>query len=398
MRVAVVHNQPSGGARRALAGFCARLRRAHELDVFTLSSADDEWIPDALLGRPVARLSYACRRPIRRGLWLNDIRRTRDAEDLDAVYRTMAVAVDKGGYHVVLVDVCQHSLVPSVLRHLRTPSAYYAHNGPAALEDDAWAPSHTRYEVFRDRWHAPLVRRLEQRKAADQRAAIGAAGVVLANSVHTAERVRAAWGRDAVVCPPGVDVPRVYTPPDRIGVLSVGELEPRKGFDFLVDALGLVPADFRPPLRICANRQNALTRSRLEEQARRRGVELTIEVDPPQDRLWQAYEEAALFVYGARREALGLAPLEAMARGRPVVAVAEGGVVETVVHGGTGLLTARNPAEFAEAVTMVVRDGAFRRSLAVHARQHVERSWSWRVRAGALEAALEAVAASRGAP
>jgi glycosyltransferase involved in cell wall biosynthesis len=215
---------------------------------------------------------------------------------------------------------------------------------------------------------------------------------VIANSHHTAERVRAAWSRQAVVCPPGVDVPAEDQWADGSGVLSVGELEPRKGFDFLVEALSLLPSDVRPPLRICANRANPLTRRRLEDQARELGVRLRIDVDPPQEELWRSYSEAAVFAYGARNEALGLAPLEAMARARPVVAVAEGGVTETVQHGCTGLLTRRDPASFASALESLLTDTDRRRVLGRQARAHVQRSWSQEARGPALEDALGSLA------
>ena len=39
MRIAVLHNQPSGGARRALHGFCRNLSKRHSVHVFRLSSA-----------------------------------------------------------------------------------------------------------------------------------------------------------------------------------------------------------------------------------------------------------------------------------------------------------------------------------------------------------------------
>jgi glycosyltransferase involved in cell wall biosynthesis len=54
-------------------------------------------------------------------------------------------------------------------------------------------------------------------------------------------------------------------------------------------------------------------------------------------------------------EDFGIVPLEAQACGRPVVALARGGAVETVVPGETGLLVAdSSPAAFADAIRTVV--------------------------------------------
>ncbi len=43
-------------------------------------------------------------------------------------------------------------------------------------------------------------------------------------------------------------------------------------------------------------------------------------------------------IFPASYEDFGLVPVEAMAAGKPVIALAEGGVLETVVEGKTGVL------------------------------------------------------------
>jgi hypothetical protein len=176
VRLAVFHNQGSGGARRALAGFCQHLQKAHSVDVYALSTADDVWVPDSLLGNPTERIAYRVRTAIRFGLWMNDLRRTQDADNLDTANRRAAAAIDAGGYDAVLVDACRFSLVPTVLLHLRTPAAYYVHNGPAWLEEGAWAPSKSRYERARDCWHGPIAGRLDRRMLESQASAVAAAG------------------------------------------------------------------------------------------------------------------------------------------------------------------------------------------------------------------------------
>jgi glycosyltransferase involved in cell wall biosynthesis len=69
----------------------------------------------------------------------------------------------------------------------------------------------------------------------------------------------------------------------------------------------------------------------------------------------QLYRESqALLLPGA--EDFGIAPVEALACGRPVVALARGGVTETVRHGTTGVLVESQTAEaFADGIAHALR-------------------------------------------
>lgn len=99
-------------------------------------------------------------------------------------------------------------------------------------------------------------------------------------------------------------------------------------------------------------------------------------------------------MFAAHDEALGLAPLEAMARECPVVAVGESGVRETVVDGVTGFLTPRDPSVFAARLEQLVSDDGQAQRMGAAGRREVERRWAWGVRATALKRELVAVAAS----
>ena len=59
------------------------------------------------------------------------------------------------------------------------------------------------------------------------------------------------------------------------------------------------------------------------------------------------------FLTTAIDEDYGLTPLEAMASGKPVVAVREGGYLETVVEGQTGFLVGPEPSEIAAAIRQI---------------------------------------------
>jgi glycosyltransferase involved in cell wall biosynthesis len=177
--------------------------------------------------------------------------------------------------------------------------------------------------------------------------------------------------------------------------LSVGEIEPRKGFAFLLAALGRIHRDERPVLRVVANDANPVERAALEERARTDGTVLDIRIDPPRHELEHFYAEASVFVYAAYQEALGLAPLEAMAHGTPVVAVGEGGVSETVIDGVTGVLVPRDPGAFACALQALLDDDMTRVRMGLSGHGHVAAHWSQEACAAVLEDVLAGAASMR---
>jgi glycosyltransferase involved in cell wall biosynthesis len=212
--------------------------------------------------------------------------------------------------------------------------------------------------------------------------------LVATNSRHTAERLKRAYDVESVVCPPGVEVAAPGGGRRSPFVLSVGEIEPRKGFDFLIDALGCLGLSTRPPLRILANRSNPTELSRLRKRAQGAGVDLEVRIAPRSDVLEWHYANARLFVYAAHSEPLGLAPLEAMAHGTPVVAVAEGGVCDTVRSGVTGYLVERDPHAFAECVKRLWDDPTTLEVMRGAARAEVIERWDVTLRSERLEALL----------
>lgn len=75
-------------------------------------------------------------------------------------------------------------------------------------------------------------------------------------------------------------------------------------------------------------------------------------------------------------ESFSMVTLEAMARGKPVVAARVGGIPELVVHGETGLLVDRAPDAFAEAILALLHDPLDRARMGRAGRARVEASFT----------------------
>jgi glycosyltransferase involved in cell wall biosynthesis len=137
---------------------------------------------------------------------------------------------------------------------------------------------------------------------------------------------------------------------DEPRLLAVGRLIPIKGFDVLLEAFALARAEL-PELGLELAGDGPL-RGELEAAAPR-GVTLLGRVSPVQD----ALERAAAVVVPSRGEGFGMVALEAMERGRPVIASAVGGLGELVVDGVTGaLVPPDDPVRLARAIVDVAGD------------------------------------------
>ena len=172
---------------------------------------------------------------------------------------------------------------------------------------------------------APSLRRWDRRAAAS-------ADVVLVNSAVTQARVEEHWGREAEVLrpPPGISVQGPRRPVDGLDpgyLLTVARLLPYKRVDVVLEAMASLPGS---RLVVVGTGPD---RDRLEALAPP-GVTFLGAVDDAQLR-W-LYAEAEALVTAAHDD-FGLTPLEAMQFGTPVVAVREGGFLETVVEGESGL-------------------------------------------------------------
>jgi glycosyltransferase involved in cell wall biosynthesis len=103
-----------------------------------------------------------------------------------------------------------------------------------------------------------------------------------------------------------------------------------------------------------------------------------------------------LFVWPAVEEAYGMAILEAMAAGLPVVAGDEGGVSALVADGATGRLApARDPAAFAACVAALLDDPAALRRMGAAGRAKAEAAHSLQAASRRLDAILHEIAGTR---
>ena len=180
----------------------------------------------------------------------------------------------------------------------------------------------------------PLIRwQLHQLRQWDQ---LSAARVdcLLANSRFTARRISKYWGRESIVVHPPVDVDRFKYSEERSDYyLCLCRLVPNKKVDLVIrafNALGL-------PLLVVGDGPE---RCYLERIA---GPTVNLLGYQEKHIVEKLMQECRAYVY-AGVEDFGIAPVEAMAAGAPIIALGQGGLLDTVkcatkgIESATGVL------------------------------------------------------------
>jgi glycosyltransferase involved in cell wall biosynthesis len=182
----------------------------------------------------------------------------------------------------------------------------------------------------------------------------------VAISHYVAGRIRRYYNREATVVYPPVDTDFFHPDAAVPGrhALIVSALVPYKRVDLAIAACRLAQV----PLTIVGDGPD---RRALERQAAGAGSPVEFVGRRNDDEVRALYRRAAVVLLPGEED-FGIVPLEAQACGRPVVAYARGGALETVVAGETGVLVDEpEPAAFADAISRALETrfdaGAIRR-------------------------------------
>jgi glycosyltransferase involved in cell wall biosynthesis len=215
------------------------------------------------------------------------------------------------------------------------------------------------------------------------RDAIASADAVLVASRYVGERAAScgiAPERIVELAPPLPDDAFAATPiepesPDSI--CFAGRMVPQKGLLALVDAVAALPPARRPLVRAFGDGPE---RAAAQQLAARRSVALEAPGAVAPAAVRAGLDRSALLVVPSLwAEPFGMIGIEALARGRPVVAYAVGGIEAWLRDGANGRAVALDgigngrPGALAGAIAELLGDGALRARLGAGARADAER-------------------------
>ncbi|MCL2825502.1 MAG: glycogen synthase, partial [Polyangiaceae bacterium] len=160
-------------------------------------------------------------------------------------------------------------------------------------------------------------------------------------------------------------------------ILFVGRTSRQKGMTYLIEAMEMVDPGVR---LVCCT--SAPDTKEIEDEiaamiAKQPRV-LWINSLLREEQYVELYSNATVFACPSVYEPFGIINLEAMACCTPVVASRVGGILETVVDGGTGFLVEpANARALADGINALLRNPELAREMGANGRRRVETHFSW---------------------
>jgi glycosyltransferase involved in cell wall biosynthesis len=138
-------------------------------------------------------------------------------------------------------------------------------------------------------------------------------------------------------------------------IVYAGRLSPEKGLDTLVEAATQVLSRIPDSTFFCVG--EGPEREFLKREVRRRHIESRVVFPGYRRDIDAFYQDMDIFVLPSRTEGMPLSLLEALARAKPVIATAVGGVPEVIDDGRTGvLIPPGNPDRLARSLLDLLAD------------------------------------------
>jgi glycosyltransferase involved in cell wall biosynthesis len=152
-------------------------------------------------------------------------------------------------------------------------------------------------------------------------------------------------------------------------IVGMGSVQHTKGIDRAIKAVAAIQTNKRPKLTWIANTSSKNYQDKMQKLASSLQVNLDFQIRIPDDKLRDLLSSAAVMIYTSRLEPFGLAPLE-------VIAIAEGGVRESIISGENGILISNEtPQEMAEAILSFTENLDYATEFGIKACKHVRDIW-----------------------
>lgn len=220
----------------------------------------------------------------------------------------------------------------SINQHLKGKNILYCHTPPRFIYDQKDFYLQSIPFILR-----PLLNTFTSWLQPRYKQAVQQMDMIIANSQNIQRRIKQYLNIESTVIYPPCEIERFYWNSQGDYYLSFGRLDPLKRISRLVDAFLQMPdkkltiasdgPEFNKIKQQIGNAQNIILLGKVGEQ-----------------KLLELISNCIATIYIPKDEDFGMSPVESMAAGKPVLGVAEGGLLETVLPEETGILLSPDPS------------------------------------------------------
>ncbi|MDI6896844.1 glycosyltransferase [Methanocella conradii] len=178
--------------------------------------------------------------------------------------------------------------------------------------------------------------------------------LIVSNSRSVAHRLKRYLDKESVVVYPPIDTSRFHYDGDAGYWLSVNRLFPEKRVEVQLEAFRRMPEERL--LIIGGSDRGDYSGSYARKIMESLPPNVTVLSDVSEDELASYYGRCRGFISTSMDEPFGMTAVEAMASGKPVIAPKEGGYLESIIDGETGLLIECTPEALIKAVKTISKD------------------------------------------
>ena len=390
MKIAVWHNLHSGGGSRALQYHIQGLISAgHEVEIWADAPTADGFmkLPDGVKLHQVP-LRYTEKQPsLREKISSLFFKKDLNMVSMEKHCQQCANEINQGFFDVLFANSCHYYGVPFIGQFIKIPKILYLGEPNRylyeAMPEQIWeAPTSNLSKLtpkfwvymFSDTWRTNKFRVYVR----EERKNFQAFDKVFVNSYFSMENCKRAYGLPSEVCYLGVDN-ELFKPVDssviKPYVVGLGGFYAHKNPELAIRAVGGI-AENRPKLLWVGNMVDDEYWDGMVELARSLNVVLEVKKMVTDAQLVELLSGAICMIYSSNLEPFGFAPLEANACGTPVIAVAEGGVRETIIHKKNGFLSESKPEKIAKYIQQLIDSQELKKEISKFAIENVQQNWT----------------------
>lgn len=400
MRIAVWHNLPSGGAKRALYDQVRVLKeRGHYMEAWTTDYLSEDYL--SLSSEIKEHCKPLVKEIDRINQFKSPLKRTkRTTELLKSHCKECVEEIESQKFDLIFANSCAISYMPFLGLFSKLPVIVFLGEPNRALYEaneagNTWELPEYKlsprgiYSYYKD-----LLRTYSRRiQVCEEIAASKSNTRILVNSLFSRESVKRAYGIESEVCYLGVDENH-FLIDEKVGkqpfVVGMGRISRAKNIEAALTVISRIPENIRPALKWISNGYVPDYLERISRMAKELNVDFIPIIDIDDSTLIGTLNEASIMIYTSHLEPFGLAPVEANMCGTFVIAIAEGGVRESIQHGINGFLVNRNlPEEMAKLIIPFCTDPEYAARMGHQARVHAVKYWNRSMMGDNIEQALQ---------